>query len=165
MKIAMGLLSVVSALIGVTSVQSTEFVVINESDQDVFVAVVFHRPAGTADSIAFDSWPNAWMHEGWTVVRPGERATAYKGNNGRIYVRMNKKDGTVLKPGKFYREISAAITNERFRLERVIPSNHMNLRYGPKLESRKSGKNADEVEMKIVDGFYEMDTATNFTVK
>jgi uncharacterized membrane protein len=116
-----GLASAVSA--GASQASGGEFVVENNSNETVLVAVGHTLPGNRA------------RDEGWFVIPPGHRQVVYRGDNVQVAIHMQSgPNRQEIRPPKFFGTVNRYTSYEQFIREDTDVPGNIKLASGPNLE-------------------------------
>jgi uncharacterized membrane protein len=111
------------AILGPPSASAGEFVLENNSNETVHVAVGYVRPDGRN------------IDEGWYTIPPGQSRPVYRGSNDRIAIHMQTgPDRHELRPHRFSGTVNRYTCHQRFVRENTDTPGNIKLTWGPNLE-------------------------------
>lgn len=155
-----------------------EYKVINQSDEPVYV-VVHHWVVtsggglGGATQFGVDDSADYWKTHGWQVVKPRQSRIVYDGPRDRIYIRMTRGTGLtgeVIKPSTHFGHTSQLVHGNVFTIRRD-DDREENRRYqfeagAGSMKAKFTGSKSQLQKIcKSVNGFYFVDSHTDFTVQ
>lgn len=172
------ILSLIVATVGMiasSTADAGEFTVINRSSETIWVATharVTGSSGGLSGAYSFgvDESYSYWETRGWFRVEPGQSRDVYDGPRDRIYVRMTTGsgiNGEVIVPNNHYGEISKFVHSNRFLIRRFDDDSpcYFEAGQGRLATSFSASRSQLQAICNAVDGFYLVESHTDFTVR